>query len=328
MIKILKNTETGDVFCAQIDENHKRYLQYIIHDIMQSYSHVIRVFKKVYAVSENPDLTDIVNDEVDFYAHCILEVGIELGFWNYMGNIKNISSIDNIIFRSKKDYSDSSIQDDWWIWKVNQPFKHVGKLNKENSKAELGLIFHPEKIVERLRTGSYGNIYSKSLKLIKRVQSTKIGDIFSAPINSNHKKYIQYIISDFSQLNSDVIRAFKRVYDIDENPGLSEIVKDDIDFYAHCVTKAGIKDNYWEKIGNIQDVGCTSDIYFKCEGIYDRYANRRDGWRVWKINEDVISVQELEGKYKKAEFGGVFPCIDILVRLQISKYGGYLYKYF
>jgi hypothetical protein len=328
MAKIIKNMEVGDVFCVIVNDTCKRYLQYIIHDTMQSYSNVIRVFKKVYTIDENPDLSEIVNDEIDFYAHCILETGIELGFWSNIGNIKNTGSMDDIIFRSKKDYSDSSIQDDWWIWKINKPFEYVGKLDKINSKADLGLVFHPEKIIERLKTGSYGNIYSEFFKIKKRIPSTKIGDIFSVPIDSRHKKYIQYIISDITQLNSDVIRAFKKIYKISEYPELTDIVKDEVDFYAHCVTKAGIKDNYWEKVGNIEDVGNTDDIYFKCEGIYDRYANRRDGWRVWKINEDMISIKELKGKYIKAEFGGVFPCINILVRLQIGKYSGYLYKYF
>jgi hypothetical protein len=325
MMKKLK--EIGDVFCVVIDGTYKRYLQYIVNDAMKA-GNIIRVFKKKYNTDENPDLSEIVTDKIDFYAQCTIEVGTELGFWSYMGNIKNIGNTDNIIFRSKKDYSDSAIQDDWWIWKVSKPFEYVGKLNKENSKAELGLIFHPEKIVERLKTGSYGNIYSEIFKIKKRVPSTKIGDVFSVPIDSRHKKYIQYIISDFTQLNSDVIRAFKKVYNIDENPDLSEIVKNEVDFYAHCDTKAGIKKHYWENIGNIKDVGRTDNIYFKCEGIYDRYANRRDGWQVWNINGKFNEVQELKGKYKNAEFGQVFPCIDILVRLQIGKYRGYLYKYF
>jgi hypothetical protein len=42
--------------------------------------------------------------------------------------------------------------------------------------------------------------------------STKIGDVFSAKIDGNTKKYFQLIAFDLTQLNSDVIRGFKKVY--------------------------------------------------------------------------------------------------------------------
>jgi hypothetical protein len=59
-----KIKEIGNVFCAMIDETHKRYLQYIVSDMFQLNSDVIRVFKKIMAY----DLSEIVNDEIDFYA--------------------------------------------------------------------------------------------------------------------------------------------------------------------------------------------------------------------------------------------------------------------
>ena len=102
---------------------------------------------------------------------------------------------------------------------------------------------------------------------MKRV-NTKIGDIFSVKIDDGHKKYMQYIISDLTQLNSDVIRGFKKKYPIDYIPDLSEIIKDEVEFYAHCVTKWGIKLGYWEKIGNICDVGETGHILFRDSNDY------------------------------------------------------------
>ena len=38
----------------------------------------------------------------------------------------------------------------------------------------------------------------------------KIGDVFVVKVDDKSKKYFQYIISDLTQLNSDVIRAFKK----------------------------------------------------------------------------------------------------------------------
>ena len=54
--------------------------------------------------------------------------------------------------------------------------------------------------------------------------NTRIGDVFSVKMDNNKKKYLQYVISDLTQLNSDVIRVFKTEYPDDKNPNLLEIV--------------------------------------------------------------------------------------------------------
>ena len=92
---------------------------------------------------------------------------------------------------------------------------------------------------------------------------TKVGDVFSVKLDNEVKKYFQLIAFDLTQLNSDVIRAFKKVYAIHATPTLLNIVNDDVDFYAHCVTKFGIRMHLWDKVGNISDVGGTSTILFR-----------------------------------------------------------------
>lgn len=159
--------------------------------------------------------------------------------------------------------------------------------------------------------------------MIKRIKNTVVGDVFCAKIDENYKKYLQYIVSDLTALNSDVIRAFKEKYTMDANPTLFEIINDEIDFYAHCVTKAGIKRGYWDLIGNMQDIGRIEHILFKDKMDYTNPSITNDWW-IWKINEEFIKVGKLKSEYKKAEFGLVFPPIDILYRLQTGKYSGFL----
>lgn len=62
--------------------------------------------------------------------------------------------------------------------------------------------------------------------------NTKIGDVFSVRIDDNRKKYFQLIAFDLTQLNSDVIRAFAKVYPIDAVPDISEIISDEVGFYV------------------------------------------------------------------------------------------------
>ena len=39
---------------------------------------------------------------------------------------------------------------------------------------------------------------------------TKIGNVFSVKLNESKKKYFQYVANDIYQLNSSVIRVFKK----------------------------------------------------------------------------------------------------------------------
>ena len=155
---------------------------------------------------------------------------------------------------------------------------------------------------------------------------TKIGDIFSVNINKKSKKYMQYIANDITQLNSDVIRAFKKTYTIDDNPSLEEIVKDEIHFYAHCVLKFGIKMDLWKKVGNNKDVVSLNNILFRGTKDYGHKIGTElikvsDNWHVWKINDDKFThIGNLIGNYKKAEIGIIVNPNDIVERITTGKY--------
>jgi hypothetical protein len=156
--------------------------------------------------------------------------------------------------------------------------------------------------------------------------NTKIGDVFSVKINDNQKKYFQLIAFDLTQLNSDVIRAFRKVYKSEDNPQLSSIVNDEVEFYAHCVTKFGLKMGLWELAGNIMEVGDTSQILFRGTSDSGVRAGQEpirisEKWYVWKINDlDFTSVGKLEGANRTAEIGVVVNPYDILDRIKTGKY--------
>jgi len=123
----------------------------------------------------------------------------------------------------------------------------------------------------------------------KRIR-TKIGDVFSVKVSESDIKYFQLIAFDLTMLNSDVIRAFKKVYTLDEHPTLSEIVNGEVEFYAHCVTNFGPKLSLWEKVGSIADVGDTSHILFRDTRDWAREPGEEPiqishRWYVWHIND-------------------------------------------
>lgn len=72
------NLKLGDVFLVNIDVSRKKYFQYIANDSLQLSSNVIKAFKSFYTSSDEPDLEDVIKDEVEFTAHCIIRLGFKL----------------------------------------------------------------------------------------------------------------------------------------------------------------------------------------------------------------------------------------------------------
>lgn len=150
-------TKIGNIFCAEIDGQYKCYFQYIANDFTVLNSSVIRVFKRHYPISYVPNLEEIVRDEVLFYAHTVLSVGIRLGYWEKVGKCNNIGEVTHITFRMideiefrhlKKSYH-------WHVWKINCPIIPIGELTGEYKKAEPGMIYSCIEIVHRVKTGKY-----------------------------------------------------------------------------------------------------------------------------------------------------------------------------
>lgn len=155
-------TKIGDVFSVAIDNNKKKYFQYIANDLTQLNSDVIRAFNKIYPIDSNPNLVEIVNDEVDFYAHCVVALGVKMKLWNKVGNTTEIGDITQILFKDTNDYGvwvdgePIKISTKWYIWKINdKDFTKVGKLEGDNRNAYVGIVINPLGIIELLKGNKY-----------------------------------------------------------------------------------------------------------------------------------------------------------------------------
>ena len=157
-------TKIGDIFCAKLDNRTKIYFQYIANDLTMLNSSVIKVLKKIYDGDERFSMEDVVIDEIDFYAHVVIEWGIEMELWEKVGNDLDVGKTD-VLFRSTLDYGHKigeepiKISHNWRVWKINEPFKNVGKLSGENRRAEIGIVLTPLDIIDRMRTGKYHFVY-------------------------------------------------------------------------------------------------------------------------------------------------------------------------
>ncbi|MBE2165778.1 hypothetical protein IIQ44_12090 [Acinetobacter oleivorans] len=153
-----KNTKIGDVFVVKLGNDKKKYFQLIAFDLTQLNSDVIRVFKEEYPLEGDIDLIEIVNSEIDFYAHCVTKLGLKMSLWEKVGNIRELGNI-NILFRSSGDHPKIDVSNNWWVWKVNEPQQYVGKLDGKNLYAEIGSVIPPDSIIYRIKTGKYDFVY-------------------------------------------------------------------------------------------------------------------------------------------------------------------------
>ena len=93
-------TKIGDIFSVGLDDKKKRFFQYIAIDETMLGGSVIRVFKRMYKVDLEPSFEEIVSDDVDFYTHTSLKIGMQEGYWQKIGRNLNIGDTENIYFRT------------------------------------------------------------------------------------------------------------------------------------------------------------------------------------------------------------------------------------
>ena len=174
-------TRVGDVFCAEIDGEYKSYFQYIEKDIEQLNSSVIRVFKTRYPMDYEPVIEDIVADEILFYAHAVLRVGIVDNVWYKVGKSKNLGldGLNQVLWGdalADKIYFENGIPkleivnplENWTIWYVNCDRVNIGRLpEKYYDIIEYGSVSPYSSIIERLKYGYYKS-YGLEFDIIKR----------------------------------------------------------------------------------------------------------------------------------------------------------------
>lgn len=142
---------------------------------------------------------------------------------------------------------------------------------------------------------------------------SRIGNIFCMEIDNEYKCYFQYIANDRTQLNSSVIRVFNKRYSLNDNPSMDEIINNSVLFYAHTVLKIGYLKKIWYKVGTHHDVGNTSNIIFRDQGL---------NLYIWNINSPFVRVEKNVDEYEKYDLGYVFPYFCIVNKIKYNRFWG------
>jgi hypothetical protein len=150
----------GDIYAVETSAGQVKLFHHVANDASQLGSNVIRAYRSAYSAASLPHVLELLKAEVDFHAHAVCSFGIKLGYWQKVAHVKPATEV-TVWFRDSTDYGNPSIKisKDWWVWKVNQPSKHIGQLRGEYVGAEIGIVFNPAAIVSRVLTGSFGIVY-------------------------------------------------------------------------------------------------------------------------------------------------------------------------
>lgn len=154
------NTKIGDIFEARLKNGDRRYFQYVANDLTQLNSSVIRAFKARFDANAQVDLEILLSGDVDFNVHTMLKPGIQLGYWEKVGSSNNIGDPSKILFRFTNEFGEvpgklASISHKWYVWRIGEEFRDVGRLHGENRLSEIGSVMPPIAVMNRLETGDY-----------------------------------------------------------------------------------------------------------------------------------------------------------------------------
>ena len=147
-------TKIGDIFCVPLDNGKLRFFQYIANDLSCLNSSVIRVFKKEYSAEYVLKPEEVVNDDVDFYAHTVLRWGIVEGRWKKVGKCQDVGDTKNILFRAYLSDAVDHKERIWYAWYINGENFTIGKLTEYyRYKSDIGLVIPGSAIVGRKKDG-------------------------------------------------------------------------------------------------------------------------------------------------------------------------------
>ena len=146
----------GDIYCVEIDNEYKCYFQYVAKDATMLGGKVIRVFKTHYSMDYVPNMDEIVKDDIFYYTHTMVKIGVELGAWYKVGSHRDKGETENIMFKLYNEVAplpDKSSR--WDVWKINEPMRRIGEMTDECRGYYMGWLYSYLDVLSMIRDGRH-----------------------------------------------------------------------------------------------------------------------------------------------------------------------------
>ena len=153
----------GDIFVVKLNF-YQKYFQFLIEDRCQLNGKVIKVFRRKDYLGYKPSLEEIAKGGVDFYSHTFIQTGYDCGYWEKLGNALIFDDM-NIPFFDKYDVDLGEPKYDYWhIWIANGVRRIIKCRKGLLPDGDIGALFNPLFIYERIKSGRYPGIWGKLQK--------------------------------------------------------------------------------------------------------------------------------------------------------------------
>ena len=146
----------GDIFKVKLGNGIIRFFQFIGKDISELNGDVIAIFREhYYKEPTRPEM--VLDDKIECFMHTSVLAGIKLGLWERVFSLPVTVSEKEIVFRTSLDYGlyprQHVVSYRWVIWSMNSERCYIGTLPKEYYNSDLGGVFAPNHVIDRMETG-------------------------------------------------------------------------------------------------------------------------------------------------------------------------------
>lgn len=152
---MIKRIKPGDIFEVKLENNEKRFVQFIYRDNYNLGSDLIRCLNHFDYKNIPPEksINQLISENFLFYAYTVIKVGIIRKVYNYVTNFQIEDRFENPTFRSCGDVGPNVGKSyNWYIIK-NSTTKKIGELTDEYKNLPTTHIWSPENLVKILENG-------------------------------------------------------------------------------------------------------------------------------------------------------------------------------
>jgi hypothetical protein len=159
-MKYAKKVAPGTIYKIILDNDRCAFLQFLCVDSTLLWADVLRVFEGTYARTVVIPASEVAQLPVAFEIHSSVWSGLKSKMFEYIG-IASVHERERTLYRSSEDYGNPEVRFSkrWDIWFPNEKKQFVGSLDERTRQAELGRIYGPIHIADKIETGEWTHWY-------------------------------------------------------------------------------------------------------------------------------------------------------------------------
>lgn len=143
----------------------------------------------------------------------------------------------------------------------------------------------------------------------------KAGDIFEVYLSNNKKQFFQFVFKNMNELGGEMIRAFDLEVNKEEIIDVKTIISHPIKFYTHTMVGFGVKQSYWNRVGNVPiETDFVEPTFRGTDDVYSA-VKKSNRWYL-KTAGKVTQIGELKEEYKTLPKVGITPCHAVIKQLE------------